>query len=111
MSLLALAALEERPARLLDGRTKVRLIRAPRTAGGAALMHLHGRLGDIVTLLPLDGEVEGITTSGLRYPLRDETLRLGPARGLSNVRTSATAAVTVRNGHLLVIESPATLAP
>ena len=28
----------------------------------------------------------GITTEGLRYPLRDEPLVVGPARGLSNVR-------------------------
>ena len=31
---------------------------------------------------------KGITTEGLRYPLRDEPLRLGPARGLSNVRVT-----------------------
>jgi thiamine pyrophosphokinase len=72
-------------------------------------MNLGGRIGDIVTLLPLGGDAEGITTDGLRYALRNEPLRLGPARGLSNVRLSPTAAVTVRTGLLLVIESPATL--
>ena len=72
-------------------------------------MALHGRIGDVVTLLPFGGDVRGITTDGLRFPLRDEPLRLGPARGLSNVRLSQTAAVTVREGLLLVIESPATL--
>ena len=40
----------------------------------------------------------GVTTEGLRYPLRDEPLRVGPARGLSNVREAADAAVTLRAG-------------
>ena len=45
------------------------------------------------------------------WPIRssDEPLAAGPARGLSNVRTAADAAVTVRRGLLLVVESPATL--
>jgi len=47
------------------------------------------------------------TTDGLRYPLRDESLELGPARGLSNVRLGASATISVRKGRLLVVESPA----
>ena len=46
---------------------------------------------------------------GLRYPLRDEALRLGPPRGLSNVVDAADAGVSVRDGLLLVVETPATL--
>ena len=53
--------------------------------------------------------VEGVTTHGLAYPLDDEPLPAGPARGLSNVRESADAAVMVRRGLLLIVESPATL--
>ena len=59
----------------------------------------------IVSLLPLGGDVSGITTVGLRYPLRDEPLLTGPARGLSNVRVEPDAAVTVRRGRLLVVET------
>ena len=44
-----------------------------------------GAPGDLVTLLPIDGLVEGVTTHDLRYPLRAEPLTPGPARGLSNV--------------------------
>jgi thiamine pyrophosphokinase len=47
----------------------------------------------------------------LRYPLSDETLRSGPARGLSNVRLAADASISVGRGRLLVIESPVTLSP
>ena len=55
--------------------------------------------------------VEGVTTRGLAYPLADEPLPPGGARGLSNVRESADAEVVVRHGLLLVVESPATLWP
>jgi thiamine pyrophosphokinase len=64
-----------------------------------------------VSLLPYGHGVEGVTTEGLAYPLRDEPLPAGPARGLSNVRARDDAAVTVRRGLLLVVETPATLAP
>jgi hypothetical protein len=37
--------------------------------------------------------------------LRDESLVVGPARGISNVRTSPDAAVTLARGRLLVVET------
>jgi hypothetical protein len=46
----------------------------------------------------LGERVEG-SHGGLRYA-RDEPLRLGPARGLSNVRERSTATVTARRGLL-----------
>ncbi len=62
-----------------------------------------------MSLLPLGAGVEGVTTRGLAYPLVDEPLPVGRARGLSNVRSTPDAAVTVRRGLLLVVESPARL--
>jgi thiamine pyrophosphokinase len=107
ISLLALAALGDRPVQLLDGQTRVRLIRAPTVDGEPGCLDLSGRPGDLVTLLPLADVVDGITTDGLRYPLLGEALRPGPARGLSNVRLGTTASVSVQRGRLLVLESPA----
>jgi thiamine pyrophosphokinase len=83
---------------LLDGLTRVRLLTGPST------LLLPGETGATVSLLPIGGDADGITTYGLRYPLQDESLRTGPARGLSNVRTTADAAVTLREGRLLVVE-------
>jgi thiamine pyrophosphokinase len=77
-------------------------IRAVRGGGSLSL----GPLEAIVTLLPVNGDAEGVTTEGLRYPLRDETLRFGRARGLSNEVDSLPATVTVRKGSLLVFETP-----
>jgi thiamine pyrophosphokinase len=72
-------------------------------------LQLEGAVGDIVSLLPFGPGVEGVTTDGLEWPLRDEPLPAGPARGLSNVRARPDATVTLRAGLLLVVETPATL--
>ena len=77
-------------------------IRAVRGEGSLSV----GPLEAIVTLLPVNGDAEGVTTEGLRYPLRGETLRFGRARGLSNEVDSLPATVTVRKGSLLVFETP-----
>jgi thiamine pyrophosphokinase len=92
---------------LLDVGARVRLVTAPGPDGEPATRPLPGRVGAVVSLLPFAGDAEGITTRGLRYPLRDEPLRSGPARGLSNVRMADDAAVTLRAGRLLVVERPA----
>ena len=103
VALLALPALNGRSCELLDPTARVRLLTGPAT------LELPGRAGDIVSLLPFGDGVLGVTTDGLAYPLRDEPLPAGPARGLSNVRVGQTARVRVRAGRLLVVESPATL--
>ena len=49
------------------------------------------------------GDATGIVTSGLEYPLRNETLSFGPARGMSNVLTEREAHIKFATGLLLVI--------
>jgi thiamine pyrophosphokinase len=111
IGLLALAEREGIRARLVDAAVRVSLILAPGPGGEPVEAILRGRPGDLVSLLVPGEDVEGVTTSGLRYPLAEEPLRSGPARGLSNVRLTGAARVTVRRGRLLVVESPATLSP
>ena len=105
VALLALPALLGRTACLLGPEARVRLLAGP------GELDLDGRVGDIVSLLPLGADVDGVVTVGLRYPLHGEALRAGPARGLSNVRTASAASVAVRSGRLVVVEIPGTLAP
>jgi len=90
---------------LLDAGSRASLVTAPAPDGSPVHRALPGPVGATVSLLPLGGDVTGITTSGLRYPLRDEPLRTGPARGLSNVRAAADASLTVRAGRLLIVET------
>jgi thiamine pyrophosphokinase len=109
IGLLAMPELVGRGAVILDGRSRLSLISAPAPTGGAVDRPLPGRIGDLVSLLPVGSGVEGVTTRGMEYPLRDEPLAVGGARGLSNVRVAGDAGVTVTTGSLLVVESPATL--
>ena len=62
-----------------------------------------GRTGDIVSLIPWGGEVTGISTKGLRWPLYDETLYPYRTRGVSNELELAKASIILKSGLLLVI--------
>ncbi len=107
--LLGHPRLIDRSAMLLAPAARATLIRAPGPDGGPASLSLSGRPGDLVSLLPFAGPAGGVTTSGLHYALGDETLEVGPARGLSNIRLEPTATVSLKVGSLLVVETPATL--
>lgn len=109
IGLLALPALRERPSVILDGTNRVSALFAPGPDGGVVQRPLGGPIGDGVSLLPIGDGVEGVTTGGLAYPLADEGLPAGPARGLSNLRTSPDAWVALRRGGLLIVETAATL--
>src|SRR6266545_3244487 len=76
-----------------------------RTLHGGEALDLEGVAGDLVTLLAVRGDAEGVRTHGLKYPLAGETLHLGAARGLSNLVVSAGASVACDRGVLLVIET------
>jgi len=69
-------------------------------------LRLEGTPGALVTLIPVGGDAAGVVTSGLRYPLDGERLRLGRSRGLSNVVERVPATVSLADGALVVIESP-----
>jgi len=103
VALLAHPALGARPAALLDAASRVRLVRGP----GA--LDLVGRVGDLVSLIPLGDDAAGVRTHALEYPLDGETLPLGVARGVSNVRLRERASVSLERGAILVVETPVTL--
>jgi thiamine pyrophosphokinase len=97
--LLALPAAAGREVVILDDRSRMRLLTGP------GRLALSGARGDLVTLLPFGGDAVGVSSEGLAWPLRAETLVAGPSRGLSNVRTGGEAAVSLRSGRLLIIET------
>ena len=97
--LLCLPALHGRDVRLADGTSVVRLL------DGAASVTVDGDAGDFISLLPFSPTVEGVTTRDLEFPLDDEPLHQGPARGLSNVMTASSATISARSGRLLVVHT------
>lgn len=62
-----------------------------------------GSAGDTVSLVPVGGDVSGVTTSGLRWPLENATLTSGSTLGVSNEFSESTASVEVGSGTVLVI--------
>ncbi|MBU0494770.1 MAG: thiamine diphosphokinase [Chloroflexi bacterium] len=97
--LLAHPALLNVDARIVAGLTTIRVLRGGETG------RWRGAAGDTISLLPLSGDVTGITTAGLAYPLQDDTLHLALARGVSNMMTADEARVQVGAGILLVVHS------
>ena len=68
---------------------------------------IQGEPVDIVSLIPLGGTAEGVTTEGLEYALREGGLPFGASLGVSNVLTASEAHVRVRRGLLLCVVIPA----
>jgi thiamine pyrophosphokinase len=100
MLLLAMPALKGARVVLAHGAEQLFAIDA---RDGETTARLHGHAGDTVSLLPFNGDAHGITTTGLEYPLRDESLFVGPARGVSNVMLADETSVTLRAGMLLCV--------
>ncbi|MCB0118069.1 MAG: thiamine diphosphokinase [Anaerolineales bacterium] len=63
---------------------------------------VEGRSGDIVSLIPWQGEVTGIFTENLRWHLHHETLYPDKTRGISNEMTADVATVSITSGLLLI---------
>lgn len=100
LMLLAMAGLDKIPVIIADATLEISAINA-RQAPMA--LTVKGNIGDTLSLIPFGGDASGIVTQGLQYPLRSETLRVGPARGVSNVMTQAQAQIEVAEGLLLCI--------
>ena len=83
--------------RLEDGLEEIFLIREYK--------EVHGKAGDIVSLLPHSIPAEGVYTSGLEYSLSGETLYVGKTRGISNVMKNNLATICINDGVLLCIHT------
>lgn len=116
--LLARPELDGVRAAIADGPASVVLLRHvglaaqwPTSGGqeersrGEAQLELVGSAGDLLSLLPIGGDATGVSTHGLAYPLRDETLHFGRARGVSNVFEESAVRVRLRAGMLLAVHT------
>jgi thiamine pyrophosphokinase len=103
--LLASPTLAAIPTWLADGLQQMSLARP------GVPLSLQGRPGDTLSLLPLAGDSRGVTTTGLEYPLIDETLRFTSTRGVSNTLTGSTATVQLTAGLLLVVHHQSAVSP
>jgi thiamine pyrophosphokinase len=66
---------------------------------------IEGQVGDIVSLIPLNGRVSEVETQNLKYPLEKETLFPEKSRGISNGMLGKRAKVSIASGCLLCIHT------
>ncbi len=64
---------------------------------------VEGQAGDLISLIPLSETVTKVRTSGLQYPLRDETLIREKTRGISNKMLTDRAQLEIGDGVLLCV--------
>jgi len=64
---------------------------------------IKGTSSEIVSLIPWQGEVAGIVTSGLKWALQNETLYPHKTRGISNEMLGDLATVQIKSGLLLIV--------
>ena len=94
-NILLLADLEA-PATMLDERNEARVLRS----GGSHSWRAEP--SEVVSLIPIEGDVTGVRTQGLRWPLDGETLKAGDTRGVSNEPSGNNVHVAIDEGALLV---------
>tara|TARA_Y100001933_G_C18932527_1_gene535949 strand:- start:223 stop:861 length:639 start_codon:yes stop_codon:yes gene_type:complete len=82
---------------MLDESNEIRLIDSD--------YKIHGKVGTLMSLVPVGGAAKGIYLDGFEYPLVDATLELGSSTGISNVFASENALIRLREGLLLVFKS------
>lgn len=95
ITLLANPQLSAFDIRLDDGMEEIFLCRDQ--------VQVHGRSGDIVSLIPWQGDVSGVTTKDLKWRLDQETLYPDRTRGISNEMTGNTASISIGSGLLLIV--------
>jgi thiamine pyrophosphokinase len=81
--------------RLNDGVEEIILCRDQASVKGSS--------GDTVSLIPWGGEVSGVQTENLKWPLRSETLYPYKTRGISNEMLGEEASVKIKSGLLLIV--------
>lgn len=95
---VALLAADRWSAKLVSAHDGIRSLWVTRRS-----LTLTEPIGNTLTLLPWGGDVVGVRTTGLLWPLGGETLVHGGTRGVSNVCDSSTQHIEIQAGCLLII--------
>lgn len=104
LSLLKRARVRGRTAILVDRMNRIRMI----SSGESVRISKSEQYGKYVSLVPLFGPCEGVSASGVFYPLDNATVGKGEyyyTLTISNEITADEAQISVGHGDLLVIES------
>lgn len=81
--------------KIIEGRQEIYIIKGCAT--------IPGKKGDIISFIPIKGDVRAVSSTGLRYDLADYLLSLQGNTGISNEMTADKAEVSLKEGVLLII--------
>jgi len=74
---------------------------------GPSSLHIEGKQNSLVALHAMNGIAHGISTEGLRWQLRNESLAPWVSRGVSNELTGTSGDISLQSGALLVVQPEA----
>lgn len=97
--LLAHPRWQQTPITLSDETCQITMLHGGQTTT------LWGQPGDTVSLIPIGQDAQGVTTSGLEYPLKAENLQFAATRGISNVFTQSQATIHLAGGLLCIVHT------
>lgn len=69
------------------------------------LLSVKGEKGDIISIIPINGDAKGVTLENLEYPLVNYDMMYSIPRGISNVMLDKICKIKVRDGTLLIIRN------
>ena len=105
LSLLTDESLSALDVRADDGIEEVFFARNQAQTCTEPCRSIHGRIGEIISLIPWGGDVKIARTKGLRWSLQNETLYAHKTRGISNEMTAEVAEIKIESGLLLIIHT------
>lgn len=82
-------------AEIVNENNRIRIIGKPTT--------LFFPIGTVVSILPIGGDVEGLTINGFEYPINDKQMTIDKPYGISNVTNMNTQHITLKKGMLLLV--------
>lgn len=82
---------------LYDDQTRIDLLRDNQQ------LELTAAVGSRISLLPVNGTVEGVTLTGFQYPLTNHTISFASTLGISNVLVENKGSISVGKGVLLSV--------
>lgn len=87
------------PCQILDSYNKIYLVKNNIT------LYKNRTYGRYISLIPLTSTVEGLTLTGFKYLLKNDSLSIGKSLGVSNEIVEDVARIELKEGILIVIES------
>lgn len=68
-------------------------------------INIRGKISDIVSVIPFNGDASGVNLKGLKYPLNNAYIEFGKPIGISNEMMLEECHISLEKGILLVIKN------